>query len=181
MWFAYTFLKDFSDLILKHLLSCKQKDRQNILKIIKRSYSGLIQSYVQTWLVKKWKWHNFSAVFTIFHLCKWMHRLFWEEIYPNTTVLLLFLLVLRSSLWRDQYARDTWCSGSKVQCAAFDFSALLELPLVHPTGRRKWCGLPIRAMAALLSLGSCIMLTQTNLKPKIFFRKTLLKYFHSSS
>lgn len=139
MWFAYSFLKDFFWSHPKIFARLQAKDMQNILKIIKRLYSGLIQSYVQTWLVKNEK-ETISLpmlMFTLFHRCKWMHKVFWKEIYPSTTVLLLFMLVLHSSLWRGEDARDAWCSGSKAQFAAFDFSTFLELPLAHPTGRGK--------------------------------------------
>ena len=125
MWSVCSFLKDFSDLILQCLLGCKQQDMQNALKMIKESYSALIHSHVRTWLVKN---ENATVSLPIFmitfpHVCKLVHRLFWEEVFPNTTVLLLSMSIRHNSPWSGRGARDTWCSGSKAQFARCSLSA----------------------------------------------------------
>lgn len=124
--FFWSHLKTFAEL--------QAKRHENILKIIKRSRSSLIQFYVWTWLVKN---ENetislpCSPSFIFVNGCT-------DSSGKKSTQI---QLCCYSSCWyctvASEETRDTWCTGSKAQFAAFDFSILLELPLGHPAGRGK--------------------------------------------
>lgn len=139
---------------------------QNTLKMMKVSYSALIHSHVRIWLVKN---ENGTIPLPIFmmtfpHLCKLVHRTFCEEVFPNTTVLLLSMSIHHNSLWSGQDARDTWCSGSKAQFACCSLSAhhcFNFLFLMQLAGERKRLWWYNRDCDNVLSLWSCIMLTRT--------------------
>lgn len=131
----------------------------------KESYSALIRSHVRTSLVKNENGTvslpRFMIIFP--HVSKLVHRVFWEDVFPNETVLLLSMSIHYNSFWSGQDARDTWCSGNKAQFAGSRLSAqhcfnfLFSMLLAGERKRVWWYN---RGYDSILSLSSCIMLTR---------------------
>lgn len=146
MWFVYSFLKDF----LSHLTIFIRLQAKRHAKHPEND-KGIIFCFDPfPWQNMVCKNENGTVSLPIFMItfpypCELVHRLFWEDVFPNTTMLLLSMSSHHKSLWISQGARDAWCSGSKAQFAGCSlsghhcFNFLFSMLLAGERKRVWWC------------------------------------------